>query len=602
MTTREAEPRPPGRKGRRVRIPHPHFPEITLTQVRVLRLFSLLFVFSLLVLYAVFRSVRFQELLRRRTETYLTQKLARPVTIGGFDLSLVPPAFLVKDVTLANDPRGVPGPCFAAAEVELRGLPSLFGRHLDLPKFRVVTPTLVFEAFDDGTNNFSRLLPEKTETGESGLLVHLREAVIQRMTLRFRDWSARLDVLLSDAAFTARPDGVSSSTHLSLGARKVRVKIGDHETLEAALGVAAELAPGRLKLHDIHLRGPRLSVDAFGGIDNLRHPTLQLFPTVETRGEELDKLFGIGLPLTGTVRVRGSLVVPEKGGVRARATFGMTGGAFGPFPMTVSGLLSVDQAGVLAHVTHAEYAGGTLEASVRVERLKNPPIPVKLVLSGRGVGFESFFSDLGLPGTGMLGRADLGATLAWGRGGIERANGAGMLMVAADAGARSAVRNRHPLPTAGGGPLLIQDGKILIDRMPLVTQGGLRARLDGSIAIGSWTPDLTIRTETRDLKELERAAENWYAAIEGEPLEPPLLLAGSGRVEARLTRDFGDPRIEGRFDASDFVLRDARFGEASGAFTVDRRVATFAPFAAEDGRGSLRVTGKLGWGGPLKSH
>ena len=46
------------------RVPHPHLPHLTLEQVRVLRLFALLFLFSLLVLYAVFRSSRFQELLR----------------------------------------------------------------------------------------------------------------------------------------------------------------------------------------------------------------------------------------------------------------------------------------------------------------------------------------------------------------------------------------------------------------------------------------------------------------------------------------------------------------------------------------------------------
>ncbi len=601
MTTRDGEPRSPRRRGRRVRIPHPHIPQLTLKQVRVLRLFALLLVFSILVLYGVFRSARFQELLRRRCELYLTAKLARPVTIGGFDLSLVPPAFLVKDVSLANDPRGAPGPCFAAAEIELRGLPTILGRHLDVPRFRIVSPTLDFEAFEDGTNNFSGLLPPKKETGEEGLIVHLREAVVQRMTLRFRDWSAKIDVQLQGAAFTARPEGASSATHLALGAQRLQLRIGEYETLEGNLGLAAELTPGRLRVERIRLRGPRLSLDAFGGIDNLRRPVLQLFPTVETQGEELDKLFGIGLPLTGPLRVRGSFVVGEKGAFRARAAFGVAG-RFGPFPMTASGLLHVDPGGVLAHVTRADYGGGELEASVRVERLKHPPLPVKLVVSGRGVGFESFFADLGLPGTGMLGRTDIDATLAWGRGGIERANGAASLRVTADPAARSAVSGRNPLPTSGGAPFLIRDGRFLFNQLPLNTAGGLQARLDGTIAFGTWTPDLTLRAETRDLKELERVAANWYAAIQGEPLDPPLRLAGSGGIEAHLTRAFGDPRIEGRLDASEFVLRDARFGEASGDFTVDRRVATFAPFAARDGAGSLSVTGSLAWGGPLGSH
>lgn len=602
MATQEGDPGSARGRRRRVRIPHPHLPHLTLIQVRVVRLFALLLVLSVLVLYAVLRSVRFQELLRRRTEQVLTRTLARPVTIGSFDFSLLPPSFIVRNVTLANDPRGVPGPCFAAPEIELRGVPSLFGRRLVLPKFRVLAPTVVFEIFDDGTSNFSRLLPAPGGGSGEGLDVAMSEAVVQRATLRFRDWTAQLDVMLEDAAFTSRREWLGSTSHLELGARKARLKIGAHDTLEFALGIGADLSPGRLKINDLHLRSARLSVDAFGGIDNLRHPSLQLFPTVETRGEELEKLFGIDLPLTGTLRVKGSLLIPEKGGVEGRASFELPDGAFGPFRMKASGLLRVDQAGVLVQVTRAFYGGGTLEAQIRVERLKHPPIPVDLIIHGRGIGFERFLADLGLPGTGMLGRADLGGTLSWGRGGIERASGAGELRVVANAGGRSEVSDRNPLPTSGGGPLLVRDGEILFDGIPFVTQGGLRARLDGSIAIGSWTPDLTLRAESRDLAELERTAENWYAAIQGEPLTPPLKLGGSGRIEARLTRAFGDPRIEGSFEASDLLLHGARFGEASAAFTVDRRVATFAPFTAADGAASLAVSGSIGWGGPLESH
>ena len=164
--------------------------------------------------------MKFQDLLRHRTETFLSRKWARPVTIGRFDLSLLPPSFIVRDVSIGNDPRGVPGPCFAATEVELRGLPSLFGRRLELPKFRVVAPTIVFEIFEDGTNNFSRL---SEGDGEGGLDVTLSEAVVQRATLRFREWSAQLDAVLSEAAFVSRRrECLASTSHLDLGVRKAR--------------------------------------------------------------------------------------------------------------------------------------------------------------------------------------------------------------------------------------------------------------------------------------------------------------------------------------------------------------------------------------------
>lgn len=596
MARPDEGPEAPRDLGRRVRLPHPHLPDLTLTQVRVLRLFGLLLLFAGLVLYAVFRSVRFQELLRHRTETFLSRKWARPVTIGRFDLSLLPPSFVVRDVSIGNDPRGLPGPCFAATKVEIRGLPSLFGRRLELPKFRLVAPTIVFEVFEDGTNNFSRI---SQGDGESGLDVILSEAVVQRATLRFREWSAQVDAVLAEAAFVSRQSGSSSTSHLDFGVRKARVRIGDYETLDFSLGVGADLSPGRLKIHDLHLRGPRLSLDAFGGIDNLRHPTLQLFPTVETRGEALDQLFGIGLPLSGPLRIAGSLLVKEKGGVEARASFAVDDGAFGPFPVKASGVLYVDSAGVLAKVTRAEMLGGTVEADVRVQRLRNPPIPVDLIVHARNLGFEGFFAAIGLRGTGMTGRGDLDTTLTWGPGGIERADGVGTLRITADPSAPSAVRGRHALPTSGGGAIAVRGGKILFDRFPLSTQGGLQTRLDGTIALGSWTPDLTLRAETRDLAELQRVAENWYAAIQNEPLAPPLGLGGSGRLEARLTRAFGNPYVVASLEAQNFVLRGARFGETRANVTVDGNSATFAPFAAVDGGSELLLSGKIGWGGAL---
>ncbi|MFI5181331.1 MAG: translocation/assembly module TamB domain-containing protein [Thermoanaerobaculia bacterium] len=599
MARPDGGPEAPRDPGRRVRIPHPHLPDLTLTQVRVLRLFSLLLLFTILVLYAVFRSVRFQDLLRHKTETYLSKKLARPVAIGGFDVSLLPPSFVVRDVSIANDPRGLPGPCFAASEVEVRGLPSLFGSRLELPKFRLVAPTIVFEVFEDGTNNFSRL---SKGGGEGGLDVILSEAVIQRATIRFREWSAQVDAVLSKAAFVSRHLPGASATHLDFGVRNGRVRIGEYETLDFSLGVGADLSPGRLKIHDLHLRSPRISLDAFGGIDNLRHPALELFPTVETRGEELDKLFGIGVPLTGPLRIAGSLLVKEKGILEARASFQVDDGAFGPFPVKATGVLHVDTAGVLAKVTRAEMLGGTVEADVRVKRLKNPPIPVDVIVHGRSLGFETFFAAIGLPGTGMTGRGDLDTTLTWGPGGIEKADGVGMLRIAADPSAPSATPGRHALPTSGGGPLLVRNGKILFDRFPLVTEGGLEARLDGAIALGSWTPDLTLRAQTGDLSELQRVAENWYAAIQNEALTPPLGLKGSGRLEAHLTRAFGNPYVTASFEATDLVLRSARFGETRASVVVDGNSAVFAPFVAADGGSALTLTGKIGWGGALKGH
>jgi len=575
-------------------------PQLSLTQVRLFRLFTLLLVFSLLVLYGVFRSTRFQELLRKRTEKLLTAKIGRTVRLGGFDLVLVPFSVLVRDVSVANDPRGLAGAMFSASEIEVRGLPTITRSRIDLPKLRVVSPRVVVEAFPDGTTNLTGPLKAFTGDGGGGLDFHLQEAIVQRASLRFREWDAEIDALLQDAAVTAKSGRSRTVTHLALACRKGRFKLENNETLEFALGAELTLAPGRVHLTGLRLRGERLKVDASGGVDDLGKPVLALVARAETTGESLSRVFGLGLPLSGGIRMHGTMRFGEPGGFRVFGAFDLPAAAFGPFPMSGEGLIRVDPKGLLVNVTRANYAGGTLEAVIRLERLKNPPLPVRIAVRGHGIDFEQFFADLGLKGTGLMGRADLDTSLTFGRGGIEHADGIGRIRVAADDGRRSAVRGRFALPISGGGPIRIRDGHFLFSEVPFATAGGARIRLDGGLRLGTWEPDLQLDIAADDLAEVERIADNFYPAIQNEPLTPPLKLLGAGRVVAHLTRSFGDPRIEGRLTASQFVLRGVPFGTASAEFLVDRNVATFSPFAAKDGDAGLSLTGKIGWGGPLE--
>ena len=82
--------------------------------------------------------------------------------------------------------------------------------------------------------------------------------------------------------------------------------------------------------------------------------------------------------------------------------------------MTGTGSIRVDPDGLLAHLEHGFYAGGEAEAFVRLVRLKSAPLPVKLLIKARGLDFERFLADLDLPGTGLMGRADLDTTLTFG--------------------------------------------------------------------------------------------------------------------------------------------------------------------------------------------
>ena len=584
------------------RRPIPSLPQLTLTQVRLVRLFVLLFVFSVLVLYAVFRSHRFQDAMRRKTERVLSERIGRRVSIGGFDLALLPFSFLVRDVSVANDRRSLAGPLFAASEIEVRGVPTVTSNTIEIPKLRVVAPRVVIEVFPDGSTNVDSILPLLRGGSGGGKDLRLHEAVVQRASLRFREWKAEIDALLQDAAITARAGRTLSVTHLVLACRKGSFRLENNETLDFALGAAVTLAPGRVHLTGLRLKGPRISVEASGGVDDLKKPVLALVAKVETSGETLGKSFGLGLPLSGPVHLNGSLRLGDPGGLRVRATYTLPASRLAAFPMSGEGTLRLDPKGLLVEVARASYAGGSLEALVRLERLDRPPLPVRIALRGRGIDFEQFFADIGLPGTGLMARANLDATLTFGAGGIEHADGLGTLTLQADAGRVSAVKGRIPIPVSGGGPIRVEDGRILFDRFPLATAGGARVKLDGSLRLGSWEPDLGFDIAAGDLAEVERLATDWYPAIQKEPLAPPLKLGGSGRLTARLTRSFSDPRIEGRLEASDFVLRGVRFGAATADFVVDHNVAELSPFAARDGAAALTLEGRIGFGGALQGQ
>lgn len=606
---------PPGMKERRSarsrlsrrfkRIPHPHVPHLSLTQVKVFRLFFLLFVVSILVLYGVFRSSRLQELLRRRSERLFSHELGRPVTIGRFDLALLPPAFQVKDITIGNDPRGLPGNCFSAEEISLRGIPAIFNGRIDLPKVRLVSPRIVFELFEDGSSNFDEPIRRLLHTGAKGggPDVRLRELLIQKGTFRFREWDSKIDVLLEETTVTGKSLPFSKVTHAALACRKGRFRLESYEVLDFALGLEATLSPGRIHLDSFRLRSDRLTLDASGGVEDLKKPVVALVATAATTGEALEKLVGLKLDLRGGIALTGTVRIAEGEGFRIRGRFEMPEASLGPFPMAGSGDIRVDPGGMLLHLSHGEYAGGSLEATVRVERLKEPPLPVRIVVKGRGLDFERFLGDLDLKGTGLVGRADLDTTLTFGRhGSIDHADGAGSLRVNPAPGIASLVPGRHALPIGGGGPLLIRDGKILFVAFPLTTAGGAHFHLDGSLALDTWIPSITLDARAEDAAELERVADNLYPAIQKRKLTPALSLGGSMHLTGLLERSFGDPRISGHLDGSRFVLHGVPFGEVSADFVVDRNVLTLSPFRAADAGGTFTATGQIGWGGKLRDE
>ncbi len=604
---KEAKPRLPkaARLSRALRIPHPHLPHLSLTQVRVLRLYLLLAILSGLAVYAVFRSSRFQDLLRRKSERVLTAEIGRKVTIGSFDVALFPPSFLVRDVALENDPRGLPGACFAAEEIAIQGLPFVWGDRIEIPKIRVSAPRVVYEIFPDGTSNFGSLGRKRGSTGPPKIDIRVEEAVLQKGTFRFREWKARIDTVVQNAVLTGSSGAYSLATTFTLGSRQGQFRIEEYDVLKFHLGVEAVLSPGRVHLTSVRLRSDRISLDASGGVDDLKKPVVRLAASALTTGRALRELFGLGLPLEGLVSTSGTIRITPGEGFRVRGRFEIPDAVFGQFPMKGHGFVRVDPRGLVAQITEAEYAGGSLQGFVRLSRLDRPPLPIRLAIRGRGLGFEQFLADIGPKGTGLLGAGDLDALLAF-DGKIEEADGWADLTLTPIPGARSQVPGRNALALSGGGPLLVRKGVIEFRKTPFVLAKSTQLTLTGTLPFGTWTPDFALDLVAPDLAEVERIAENLYPALQGEPLSPPLELSGSGRLTGRFERSFADPRISGHLAASDFVLLEAPFGEVSADFVVDHQELTLAPFTAQlPGEGSPRrlgINGRIAWGGKLGGH
>src|SRR5262249_57020975 len=131
-------------------------------------------------------------------------------------------------------------------EISLRGWPQITKTRVRLPKVRVLSPRVVFEIFEDGSSNFSTLLSHLPKGKGGGIDVGVEEALVSRGTFRFRELSARLDVLLREAAVSAVARPFSPVTQLSFASRHAQFRLEDNQVLDLAIAADARLERNRL--------------------------------------------------------------------------------------------------------------------------------------------------------------------------------------------------------------------------------------------------------------------------------------------------------------------------------------------------------------------
>src|SRR5512135_1153937 len=95
---------------------------------------------------------------RGRIQAELQNRLGRPVTLGGIDLSLLPPSLRVKDVAIGEDPRFGAGPFARAQELSVRvSLIPLLRKDVEIQSLQLINPDIQLICSRDGNWNFASL-------------------------------------------------------------------------------------------------------------------------------------------------------------------------------------------------------------------------------------------------------------------------------------------------------------------------------------------------------------------------------------------------------------------------------------------------------------
>jgi hypothetical protein len=564
---------------------HPHRAQ----RLSALRLFAMLVVFLMLAGYAVWNSERFQTLFQGVSQSRISLAVGRPVTFRQVEFRFLPPSLRLADVRIGNDPRLGPVPFLSADEVSIGGGVSLSGNELRLGRIRAVRPKVALVQFPDGTWNLPPGINRPARKG--GLKVRVGEVVLDKGTFDLAGRKMDVDVALEDFAGNLAAIGEDHYAG-SLASRRMTVHLPDAEPIVSDLSTRFHMEPGRgIVFESVRLAGSFGRLTVAGTIETGGDRKTTLVASGDVSITEIERIFRSHLGFVADGRVDARIEIPAGGAFR------IAGRVTSPQIDAKGFLLEEVQASVdarpdelVARIERGRYAGGEATGVVRIASLVSKPRLFTIALEGRGFSLERFFGDLDLPGTGLSGNADMTLALRFPEAaGIEHADGGGSLEVRPGPAA-SLVRGRHGLPTAGGGPLSVVDGRVGFEgvtlRFPQTT-----VDLNGGLRIGEWQPDFDFTLKSRDLSEVDRLYQNIVAATGGRP--EPLGLGGTGDVSGHLAGAWADPDATLQFSAEDTEWAGVRFGSVRGTADVREGAFFFRPLRAYEGEASLSLEGTV---------
>ena len=549
-----------------------------------LRLFGIVLLFLVACAYAVWKSDRFQGLIHGVSQARLAEALGRPVTFRTVELRVFPPSVRLADVRIGNDPR-LPGPLLTAEEVSIGGGMSVVGRELRLGKIRALRPRASLSQAPDGTWN---LPPGLSGPSRGGLKLHIGSVLVQEGVLELQGRKIGIDGTLED--FSAELVSIANDRYRgSLEARRATVKLPGAEPLVMTLSTRFELDAARgLTLENSSVSGAFGKLSVAGSLEAARRGNAVFTAAGDVSIDEIERIFHSGLDFSGGAHVEARIDVPPAGGFR------ITGAVAAPRVRSnqfvfenLAATIAARPENLTARIDRADYAGGKASGVLRIFNLTGKPQPMTLAIEGANISLERFFADIALKGTGLSGAVALSVAMRWGEAGISRADGGGMISIAAGP-ALSIVPGRAGVPTSGGGAIAIVNGRIGLEALTLrFPQSSLD--LTGGLKIGAWQPDFDFQLRSKDLTEIDRLFQNFFAATGEKPER--LGLGGSGELQGHLAGTWADPDATAQITAEAARYSGVPFGRVQGAVDMRDGAFLFHPLRVYDGDASLSLEG-----------
>src|SRR6202162_12039 len=549
-----------------------------------LRLFGIVLLFLVSCAYAVWKSDRFQGLIHGVSQSRLAEALGRPVTFRTVELRVFPPAVRLADVRIGNDPR-LPGPLLTVEEVSIGGGVSVVGRELRLGKIRALRPRAYLSQAPDGTWN---LPPGLSGPSRGGLKLHIGSVLVQEGVLELQGRKIGIDGTLEN--FSAELVSVANDRYRgSLEARRATLKLPGAEPLVMALSTRFALDAARgLTLENASVSGAFGKLSVAGSLETSGRANAVFTAAGDVSIDEIERVFHSGLDFSGGAHVEARIDVPPAGGFRITAAVAAPRVRSNQFVFeNLAATVAAPPENLTARIDRADYAGEKASGVYRISTRTGKPQPMTLAVEGANISLERFFADISLKGTGLSGAAALSVAMRWGEAGISRADGGGMVSIAAGP-AVSIVAGRAGVPTSGGGALAIVNGRIGLETVTLrFPQSTLD--LTGGFKIGVWQPDFDFQLRSKDLTEIDRLFQNFFAAAGEKPER--LGLGGSGELQGHLAGTWSDPDATAQITAEAARYSGVPFGGVHGAVDMRDGAFLFHPLRVYDGDASLSLEG-----------